>query len=93
LSIAYLRLIFSKLIVLPVKDIYDTLHEWKKRCGSDRHSGSEFELATLIRVKESSYRRPGACMLICGDGTKVGSLSAGIRTTLECPNMLALPKQ
>jgi len=47
-----------------VKDIYDTLHEWKKRCGSDCHSGSEFALATLIRVKGSSYRWPGARMLI-----------------------------
>jgi hypothetical protein len=34
-----------------VKDIYDALREWKKRRGSDRHSGSEFALATLIRVK------------------------------------------
>jgi len=47
-----------------VKDISDTLHEWKKRRGSDGHSGSEFALATLIRVKGLSYRRPGACMLI-----------------------------
>jgi xanthine/CO dehydrogenase XdhC/CoxF family maturation factor len=53
-----------KPIVLPVKDIYDTLREWKKCRGSDRHSGSEFALATLIRVKGSSYRRRGARMLI-----------------------------
>jgi len=32
-----------------VKDIYDTLREWKKHRSSDRHSGSEFALATLIR--------------------------------------------
>jgi hypothetical protein len=85
--------IFSKLIVLPVKDIYDTLREWKKRRGSDRHSGSEFALATLIRVKGSSYRRSGARMLICRDGTRVGSLNAGIDTTLECANMPALLKR
>jgi xanthine/CO dehydrogenase XdhC/CoxF family maturation factor len=76
-----------------VKDISDTLHEWKKRRGSDGHSGSEFALATLIRVKGSSYRWPGARMLICQDGKRVGSLSAGIRTTLECTNMPALLKQ
>jgi xanthine/CO dehydrogenase XdhC/CoxF family maturation factor len=46
-----------------VKDIYDTLHEWKKRRVSDGHSGSVFALATLIRVKGSSYRWPGARML------------------------------
>jgi len=47
-----------------VKDIYDTLRERKKRRGSDRHSGSEFVLATLNRVKGSSYRWSGARMLI-----------------------------
>jgi xanthine/CO dehydrogenase XdhC/CoxF family maturation factor len=75
-----------------VKDIYDTLREWRKRRGSDRHSGSEFALATLIRVKGSSYRWPGACMLI-QDGRRVGSLNAGIHTTLERANMPALLKQ
>jgi len=29
-----------------VKDIYDALGEWKKRRGSDRHSDSEFAVAT-----------------------------------------------
>jgi xanthine/CO dehydrogenase XdhC/CoxF family maturation factor len=76
-----------------VKDIYDTLREWKKRRGSDRHSGSEFALATLIRVKGSSYRWLGARMLICWDGRRVGSLNACIHTTLECTNMPALLKQ
>jgi len=76
-----------------VKDISGTLHEWKKRRGSHGHSGSEFALATLIRVKGSSYRWPGARMLICRDGTRISSLSAGIVTTLECANILALPKQ
>jgi xanthine dehydrogenase accessory factor len=65
----------------------------EKAPGSDRYSGSEFALATLIRVKGSSYRRSGAGMLICQDGTRVGSLSAGIHTTLECANMTALLKQ
>jgi len=60
-----------------MKDIYDILREWKKRCGSDCHSGSEFALATLVRVEGPSYRRPGARMLICENGTSVGSLSAG----------------
>jgi hypothetical protein len=50
-------------------------------------------LATLIRAQGSSYRWPGARMLICQDGTRVGSLNAGIHTTLECANMAALLKQ
>ncbi len=34
-------------------------------------------LATLVRAQGSSYRRPGARMLIARDGTTVGSLSGG----------------
>jgi len=70
-----------------VKDIYDVIDDFKKR------PAQRLALATLGRVEGSSYRRPGARMLICRDGTRVGSLSAGIRTALECANMLALPKQ
>jgi xanthine/CO dehydrogenase XdhC/CoxF family maturation factor len=36
-----------------------------------------FALATLVRATGSSYRRPGARMLIAQDGTTAGSLSAG----------------
>lgn len=54
-----------------VKDVYDILREWKKRRGQNH------ALATLVRAEGSSYRRPGARMLICDDGTTVGSLSAG----------------
>jgi xanthine dehydrogenase accessory factor len=63
--------IFSKLIVLPVKDIYDIIDEFKK------WPAKPLALATLIRAEGSSYRRPGARMLVCEDGTRVGSLSAG----------------
>lgn len=34
-------------------------------------------LATLVRAYGSSYRRPGARMLICLDGVTIGSLSGG----------------
>jgi xanthine dehydrogenase accessory factor len=34
-------------------------------------------LATLVSAKGSSYRRPGARMLICADGATAGSLSGG----------------
>src|SRR5438477_5780605 len=54
-----------------MKDIYDILREWRKR------PDASFALATLVRAEGSSYRRPGARMLICEDGTTVGSLSAG----------------
>ena len=60
-----------------MKDIYDILREWKKRRGDNRQSAPDFAVATLVRAEGSSYRRPGARMLICEDGTTVGLLSAG----------------
>jgi xanthine dehydrogenase accessory factor len=54
-----------------LKDIYDILSEVKRR------RGEKFALATLVRAQGSSYRRPGARMLIRADGETVGSLSAG----------------
>jgi xanthine/CO dehydrogenase XdhC/CoxF family maturation factor len=43
----------------------------------ERHRGEPFALATLVATRGSSYRRPGARMLICTDGTTAGSLSGG----------------
>jgi xanthine/CO dehydrogenase XdhC/CoxF family maturation factor len=54
-----------------VKDIYDIVAEAQER------SGESFALATLVHAKGSSYRRPGARLLICGNGRTVGSLSGG----------------
>jgi len=54
-----------------LKEIYDILREFEKR------RGESFALATLVRAEGSSYRRPGARMLVCEDGRTVGSLSAG----------------
>lgn len=41
------------------------------------HGGERLALATLVAARGSSYRRPGARMLICSDGTTAGSLSGG----------------
>ena len=41
------------------------------------HRGQPLALATLVRARGSSYRRPGARMLICADGATAGSLSGG----------------
>ena len=54
-----------------MKEIYDILREF------DKHRGQSFALATLVRAEGSSYRRPGARMLVCEDGHTVGSLSGG----------------
>jgi xanthine dehydrogenase accessory factor len=41
------------------------------------HRGEALALATLVRAHGSSYRRPGARMLICADRATAGSLSGG----------------
>jgi xanthine/CO dehydrogenase XdhC/CoxF family maturation factor len=53
------------------KELSDIVRESQAR-GDER-----LALATLVRARGSSYRRPGARMLICEDGTSVGSLSGG----------------
>jgi xanthine dehydrogenase accessory factor len=59
------------LLEAPMKEIRDIIREW------ERHRGQQLALATLVRAQGSSYRRPGARMLVCPDGTIVGSLSGG----------------
>lgn len=39
--------------------------------------GGALALVTLVRVEGSSYRRPGARMLVCEDGDYVGGISGG----------------
>src|SRR5437764_14383243 len=41
------------------------------------HRAEPLALATLVAARGSSYRRPGARMLISWDGTTAGSLSGG----------------
>jgi xanthine dehydrogenase accessory factor len=74
-----------------VKDIYDIVREWKRTADratagqgpiagpfeDSRWRGRTAALATLVRTEGSSYRRPGARMLIYKDGRTIGSLSAG----------------
>ncbi|MFN2477529.1 MAG: XdhC family protein, partial [Chthoniobacterales bacterium] len=54
-----------------MKELVDILRVW------EQHRNEPLALATLVRARGSSYRRPGARMLICADGTTVGSLSGG----------------
>ncbi len=39
--------------------------------------GERCALATVVSIEGSSYRRPGARMLVCEGGTSTGSISAG----------------
>ena len=50
--------------------ILQTLHQWQLQ---DRSA----VMVTVVRVAGSTYRRPGARMLIAGDGEMVGTVSGG----------------
>ncbi|MGI9114636.1 MAG: XdhC family protein [Chthoniobacterales bacterium] len=54
-----------------MKEVGDIIAFWEKR------RDQPLALATLVHAHGSSYRRPGARMLISGDGASAGSLSAG----------------
>lgn len=54
-----------------MKELFDIVSAW------ERHRGKPLALATLVSARGSSYRRPGARMLVCADGAVVGSLSGG----------------
>jgi xanthine dehydrogenase accessory factor len=54
-----------------MKEIFDILRVFRNR------PGESFALATLVRARGSSYRRPGARMLIDRHAATVGSLSGG----------------
>lgn len=54
-----------------MKELVDIVRLW------ERERGKPLALATLVTARGSSYRRPGARMLICPDGSTVGSLSGG----------------
>ncbi len=56
-----------------MKDFNTIVSEYKKVDLSQRKAA----LATVVRVKGSSYRSPGARMLITDDGRWVGSISGG----------------
>src|SRR5690606_29819317 len=45
--------------------------------GKVDYSASKAALATVVKVRGSSYRSPGARMLITDDGRWVGSISGG----------------
>lgn len=54
-----------------MKELIDITRMWEAR------PGEQLALATLVRAEGSSYRRPGARMLIASDGATIGSLSGG----------------
>src|SRR3954466_1769982 len=56
-----------------MKEIKDILQSFEEA----RTSGKRTALATVVHVQGSSYRRPGARMLITQDGQLTGAISGG----------------
>lgn len=56
-----------------MKEISDILAEYK----NIRATGKKAALATVVRVEGSSYRQPGARMLISDEGNLTGAISGG----------------
>jgi xanthine dehydrogenase accessory factor len=56
-----------------MKELGDILHAFDRA----RDAGVESALATVVRVEGSSYRSPGARMLMTADGQIVGGVSGG----------------
>ncbi|MFC4211253.1 XdhC family protein [Pedobacter lithocola] len=56
-----------------MKEIVDILNAYKKASSSGKKSA----LATVVNVEGSSYRRPGARMLVTDDGMLTGAISGG----------------
>ena len=53
-----------------MRDVLDAIETW-------RADGHRVALATVVKVKGSAPRPPGAKMAVCDDGRWVGSVSGG----------------
>jgi xanthine/CO dehydrogenase XdhC/CoxF family maturation factor len=56
-----------------MKEIIDIIRAYDQACKDGKRSA----LATVVRVEGSSYRRPGARMLVTEDGQLTGAISGG----------------
>lgn len=56
-----------------MNEIRSIIEAFDKASGRDRKCA----LATIVSVEGSSYRHPGARMLVCEDGSSTGTISAG----------------
>ncbi len=56
-----------------MKEIEDIIQSFKKA----QAAGKRTALATVVHVEGSSYRRPGARMLVTEDGDLTGAISGG----------------
>lgn len=53
-----------------MKNIIKSINQWQA-------DGQKVAMATVVSIKGSAYRRPGARMVICEDGQSIGMLGGG----------------
>src|SRR3954463_14449770 len=59
-----------------------------------QQQGKQTALATVVHVQGSSYRRPGARMLVTDDGQLTGAISGGcLEGDALCKALLAISQQ
>jgi xanthine dehydrogenase accessory factor len=56
-----------------VTDLERILSVWREL----EAAGADYVLATVVAVQGPSYRKPGALMLLTGDGRRIGTISGG----------------
>ena len=56
-----------------MKELNDIIHAYDKAVLQNKQTA----LATVVKVEGSSYRRPGARMLVTEDGEITGAISGG----------------
>jgi len=56
-----------------MNDLGQILSLWQEL----ENAGADYVLATVVAVEGSSYRKPGACMLLSQDGRRAGTVSGG----------------
>jgi xanthine dehydrogenase accessory factor len=58
---------------IAVTDLEQILPLWREL----EDAGAEYVLATVVKTEGSTYRKPGARMLLAGDGRRAGTVSGG----------------
>ena len=60
-----------------MRELDAILDSWRSNCFADASGTPAPVLATVVHVRASAYRRPGARMLILPSGERIGSISGG----------------
>ncbi len=69
-----------------MNDLGNILPLWREV----EETGADYVLATVVAVEGSSYRKPGARMLLTQDGRRAGTVSGGcLEAEVDAPRLVA----